>query len=298
MAAAFKNITETLIIPKGSRERFVAFRDGSESEYWFGNGVMLSGMSDLKKGYLVIRPHCNHHFAGLCLHGSMLFRLNGEDHRLTPGQLLFLRAGDLHHYWADAPFGMVWWHLDRRHPRWTDLSTLESRFMRGSKIAAASSLMEMAFDESQSPFQSSDRLSEAICGLILALLEREIGIARDEALASAARRRVESVWKEISADPAKPWTVEVMARRVGMSKPRFHAIVKECIGKSPMALVRGIRIERAKALLRSGQKLEAVAEMTGYDSPFSLSRTFKKCVGTSPRAFMGKVKSLHSPSKR
>ena len=132
-----------------------------------------------------------------------------------------------------------------------------------------------------------------ICGLILALIEREIGIARDEDLARASRRRVESVWKEISADPAKPWTVEKMARRVGMSKPRFHAIVKGCIGKSPMAVVRGIRIERAKALLRSGHKLEAIAEMTGYDSPFSLSRTFKKYVGTSPSVFMDKVKSLH-----
>ncbi len=296
MAETFKNITDTLIIPKGSQERFVLFSGGAESENWFGNGVLLSGLSDLKKGYLVVRPDCNHHFAGLCLKGSMGFRLQGKDLRLTQGQLLFLRAGELHHYWAESPFSMLWWHLDRRHPRWIELSSLESQSMEGRKIATSSGLMEMAFEEAQSPFQSSDRLSNAICGLILALLERDIGIARDKALAGAARRKVEAVWKDISADPSKPWSVENMARRVGMSKPRFHAIVKECIGKSPMTVVRGIRIERAKALLRNGQKLEVVAEMTGYDSPFSLSRAFKKCVGTSPRSFMKKVRFANHPA--
>lgn len=289
MAVTFKNITETLIIPNGSMERFVVFSGGAESEYWFGNGVLLSGISDLKRGYLVSRPHCKHHFIGLCLRGAMGFRLEEKNSSLTPGQMLFLKAGDSHHYWADTPFGMIWWHLNPRHPRWADLSSLESRFLEGGKIAMLAGLMETAYEESQSPFHSSGRLPEALCGLILAMIEREVGLAPGEDIAGAARRRIESVWKDISAAPAKPWTVERMARRVGMSKPRFHAIVKDCIGKSPMAVVRSIRIERAKALLRSGQKLESVAEMIGYNSQFSLSRAFKKCVGTSPRYFMKKV---------
>ncbi len=290
MAETFKNITDTLIIPKGSRERFVVFRDEGAAESWFGNGVLLAGLSELVNGYLVVRPRCRHHFVGVCTRGRMGYRLDGDDHALETGDLLFLRAGGLHHYWADNPLAMIWWHLDAEHRRWVGFSRRESHGVTPRRLALAQGLMEAAFDESQSLGKPSAAVPKFLCELILSMLEREIGRGIENGAAAVYSRSVDSVWREVAADPSRKWTVEGLARRAGLSTPHFHAVVKQCVGDPPMTVVRGIRIERAKALLRAGLKLEAVAEMTGYDSPFSLSRAFKKVVGSCPRSFMRAVR--------
>lgn len=281
-------ITETLIIPPGSQELFVHFLPGkpsNERDGWLGHGVYVGGISALKAGYLVERPGCLHHFLGYVTDGAPVFRHAEEagDATLGTGSVFFLPAGGLHYYASQAPFSMIWFHLDAGHGRWGHLSERAAFHREARCLAEVRELMERAFDESQSP--AADRsVASVLCGVLCAYLERELG-----AMAGAAgdvRTRLERVWRDVGRDTAFPWDVDALARRAGMSVSHFHAAVKSNYGLPPMQIIRNMRVERARALLRNTDyTLEVIAEMTGYESPFSLSRVFKLVVGIAPQKY-------------
>ncbi|MFZ4777561.1 MAG: AraC family ligand binding domain-containing protein, partial [Terrimicrobiaceae bacterium] len=216
MAAPLKNITQTLIIPPGSRERFIGFRTPPDAAGWFGNGVGLSGLSDLRKGYLVHRPGCSHHFIGIVIRGKIWYR-NGEDNvEISPGDLVFLRAGTLHHYESSQGLSMFWFHLDPTHCRWEYLAARDAFHRPARCLEEARGLMERAFSESQSPLHHPDGVRESLCCLILAYLDREL--EQDAAESSVIMRtRLEKVWREVGRGLAKDWNILSLARLTGMS---------------------------------------------------------------------------------
>jgi AraC-like DNA-binding protein len=60
-----------------------------------------------------------------------------------------------------------------------------------------------------------------------------------------------------------------------------------------------LRIERAKRLLaNSNEKIEALAEMCGYQSANSLSVAFKNTTGMSPKQFREKMRPRRSGDER
>jgi AraC-like DNA-binding protein len=63
---------------------------------------------------------------------------------------------------------------------------------------------------------------------------------------------------------------------------RFHAET----GETPMSRLMRLRLNQAKTLLLSGQKLSAIVEATGFSDMAHLSRTFKRAAGVSPREYL------------
>jgi AraC-like DNA-binding protein len=209
--------------------------------------------------------------------------LNGIE--LKAGSLLFLRAGTFHHYASKCAFSMVWFHLNAEHPRWRHLAE-RANFHRAARcMNEVRDLMELNFTESQSPLGRKDSVIEALRRLILAYIDRELaqGDSEDVVL---IRCRLEKVWQEVSRNLEKDWDVPKLARIAGMSVSHFHAAVTGAYRISPMKIIRNFRIERAQTLLLNTDcTLESIAERTGYDSPFSLSRAFKAATGISPRFY-------------
>jgi AraC-like DNA-binding protein len=82
------------------------------------------------------------------------------------------------------------------------------------------------------------------------------------------------------------WTVEVLAREVGMSRSAFSAHFAELVGEPPMTYLGRWRLNRAALWLRSSdmKKLE-VSTAVGYDSKASLSRAFNRLFGLSPGTY-------------
>jgi AraC-like DNA-binding protein len=100
--------------------------------------------------------------------------------------------------------------------------------------------------------------------------------------ASAIDRAVES----IRLDPGKGWSVDGLARSVGMSRAGFAAHFKEETGQSPMEMVTILRMEMAAALLReASMPVKAVAARVGYRSDTAFVRSFTGHYGTSPGAY-------------
>lgn len=86
--------------------------------------------------------------------------------------------------------------------------------------------------------------------------------------------------------PAEDWTVDALARRVGMSRSAFAARFVERVGESPGQYLLRWRMHLARqALRREPITLAEVAGRVGYSSEFAFSKAFKRVTGQSPDAW-------------
>ena len=85
-------------------------------------------------------------------------------------------------------------------------------------------------------------------------------------------------------EPARPWSVESLARETGVSRAALARRFAELVGEPPMSFLTGWRLALAADLLRDPDAtLAAVARQVGYGSPYALSTAFKRVRGVSPR---------------
>ncbi|GAA0248201.1 AraC family transcriptional regulator [Cryptosporangium japonicum] len=94
----------------------------------------------------------------------------------------------------------------------------------------------------------------------------------------------------LQSDPARAWTVALLARETGVSRAALARRFTELVGEPPMAFLTGWRLALAADLLREPDAtLAAVARKVGYSSPFALSSAFKRVRGVSPAEFRAAV---------
>jgi AraC-like DNA-binding protein len=92
--------------------------------------------------------------------------------------------------------------------------------------------------------------------------------------------------KALHDDPARPWTVESLARLAGVSRAALARRFNDLVGEPPMSFLTGWRIAlAADLLLEPGATVGSVAAQVGYGSPFALSTAFKRLRGISPQQF-------------
>jgi AraC-like DNA-binding protein len=90
---------------------------------------------------------------------------------------------------------------------------------------------------------------------------------------------------------ADPWTVESLARSVGVSRSVLAERFTELVGQPPMQYLALWRMQLASRLLLEGGPVSAVAPAVGYESEAAFSRAFKKLVGQAPSAWRRSAKS-------
>jgi AraC-like DNA-binding protein len=82
---------------------------------------------------------------------------------------------------------------------------------------------------------------------------------------------------------AEAWTLDRLAREVGMSRTALAVHFRELVGEAPMAYLTRWRITRAGNLLRSqGLDLERAAGLVGYGSGTVFAKAFKRVTGQAP----------------
>jgi AraC-like DNA-binding protein/quercetin dioxygenase-like cupin family protein len=87
----------------------------------------------------------------------------------------------------------------------------------------------------------------------------------------------------IAGNPSALWTVERLARSVGMGRSNFAAHFTAQVGRAPMEVVAEQRMEQAAQLLRKGNlKIAEISELSGYGSEAAFSRRFTRHFGMSP----------------
>jgi AraC-like DNA-binding protein len=90
----------------------------------------------------------------------------------------------------------------------------------------------------------------------------------------------------IHRSPARNWTIEELARDVGLSRSVLAERFAELVGLPPMHYLAKWRMQIASDLLSGGStNIATVAAETGYGSEAAFSRAFKKIVGVPPSAW-------------
>lgn len=86
-------------------------------------------------------------------------------------------------------------------------------------------------------------------------------------------------------------TIDQLATHLGMGRTTMYNKLKSLTGKSPVELIKEYRINKARALLSTGQfAVSEVAYKVGFSDPGYFSRCFREQNGISPAEF---IKSLN-----
>jgi len=87
----------------------------------------------------------------------------------------------------------------------------------------------------------------------------------------------------LHAQPARTWTLPMLAREAGSSRSALADRFTRLVGHPPMTYLTLWRMQVAAQLLADGRsKVSAVARDVGYDSEAAFSRAFKRATGVGP----------------
>jgi len=149
-----------------------------------------------------------------------------------------------------------------------DQAVSESNSPRPGGDAVLERLSEMMFVDAARRYL--DSLPEDATGWLAGLRDRFVG----KALALLHER------------PDRDWTVDDLAREVGLSRSALHERFVQYVGQPPMQYLANWRIQVGTRLLReSNQTVATIAQEVGYDSEAAFSRAFKRVLGTPPAAW-------------
>jgi AraC-like DNA-binding protein len=88
-------------------------------------------------------------------------------------------------------------------------------------------------------------------------------------------------------EPGYPWTLQLLAERVGISRSVFALRFREIVGATPMEyLTRWRMILAADRLKNSSDGLGAIAQSLGYESESAFGKAFRRLMGCSPRQYI------------
>jgi len=155
---------------------------------------------------------------------------------------------------------------------------------RTGALAASLTLLAAELDATR---PGTDVAVERLIDLMLVYLLRA-WLARQPAdcggwLAAVADPQVGRALALVHAEPGRRWTVDSLARAVGLSRAAFARRFTERVGEPPLAYVTRWRMTVAARLLREAdQPLAAIADQVGYDSEFAFAKAFKRSRGLPP----------------
>src|SRR4051812_25702942 len=111
--------------------------------------------------------------------------------------------------------------------------------------------------------------------------------SRDDHFARIAR-----VLRQVHADYARPFRVEELAKKAGMSIAAFHHYFKLVTTCSPLQYLKRIRLDHARRLMaHEGYNAGTAARAVGYESPSQFSREFKRLYGLTPAEEAGQTRA-------
>ena len=106
-------------------------------------------------------------------------------------------------------------------------------------------------------------------------------------LFALADTRMRTALSCIHQSPAHAWTLQELARSVGMSRTAFAQTFKRTVGESPMAYITRWRLTLAANRIQDKREpISSVAPSLGYQSESAFSAAFKRQWGSSPRQYL------------
>ncbi len=166
-------------------------------------------------------------------------------------------------------------------------------------------------------FDETDRLEVTLKAALAELVEQEVGSGAmssallKQVIITIFRRSLTSVdagverfamlndsqiarsFAQMAANPGNHHTVDSLAEKACLSRSTFMARFRRLIGRSPMSILRELRMRQATKQLAANQlSIDQVARSSGYDSRSSFVRAFRKSYGCDPSEYRARTR-LH-----
>jgi AraC-like DNA-binding protein len=160
--------------------------------------------------------------------------------------------------------------------------------VRGSNAGAwLEASVRYALAEARSPRPGGSgvlaKLSEVLFIEVLRLYMNVDGEERTGWLAGVRDRIVGAALAALHREPARPWTLEDLARHVGASRSVLAERFQRLVGASPMQYLTQWRMVLAANLLRrSNAQLTDIAQDVGYQTDTAFIRAFRREFGEPP----------------
>ncbi|MFZ5756894.1 MAG: AraC family transcriptional regulator [Pseudomonadota bacterium] len=158
--------------------------------------------------------------------------------------------------------------------------------VRAVQKGPARALVEALFAEARGAEAASGAVVERIAdALFLVVLRDQLaGTAQSGLLAALRDPGLARALAAIHEHPARPWSVEDLARLASLSRSAFAARFHRQVGEPPLAYLTRWRMQLARRWLRAGEAVPAIAARCGYDSEASFAKAFKRIHGLGPGA--------------
>lgn len=165
-------------------------------------------------------------------------------------------------------------------------------------------------------FEPSDKIDGKLCEAMNELLSQEVGMGAmtasllKQVIIALARRSLKSsqswtdrfsiladrqitrAFADMVARPGAAHTVQSLASSASLSRSAFMARFSEIFGRSPMAILRDLRMRQAALdLTTTTMPVDVVAHNAGYESRSSFVRAFRKAYNVDPSEYRQSVKN-------
>ena len=124
--------------------------------------------------------------------------------------------------------------------------------------------------------------------VLLTLLRRSLSSSDSwvERFSLFGDRQIARAFAEMTSRPGAPHSVQSLSQNVGLSRSVFMARFTAVFGRSPMAVLRQLRMRHAATLLKANHlTMDQVSHGAGYASRSSFFRAFRKAYGKDPSVF-------------
>jgi AraC family transcriptional activator of mtrCDE len=124
--------------------------------------------------------------------------------------------------------------------------------------------------------------------VLITLLRRSLGDMDlwFERFAILSDSQIARAFADMVARPGAPHSVDSLARKAGLSRSVFMARFTNCFGRSPITILRDLRMRLAGHLLASGDRtIEQIFSEVGYSSRSSFVRAFREAHGQDPSSY-------------
>ena len=163
----------------------------------------------------------------------------------------------------------------------------------GEGEPVARRLAELALAESAASRAGSScvlaRLGELLFVDVVRKYVAELPPSRAGWLAGLQDDQIGRALQKLHERPAHPWSLEELAKAVGMSRSALAERFTYFVGIPPIQYLAQWRMQLAASLLRgSKSSIAEIADRVGYGSEAALSRAFKRRLGVAPTPYRRK----------
>ena len=270
-------------------ERVVSYHLITEGRCWAQLAGNQGSSIHLNAGELLVVPQGEAHIIGsdLALSPASVAPLLASQLQTTPGQVMTLSYGG-GGTGTRLVCGFLACDNTLSNPLLSSLPPIFKVDMRNDPRSAwlTSSLQFAAAEASEWRAGSAivlARLSELLFVEAVRRCIDTLPADRKGWLAGVGDRFVGRALSMLHAQPAHSWTVDELARKVGLSRSPLAQRFTDLLGQPPMQYLARWRLQvAAQELLTGSKSLAAVAEQVGYESEAAFNRAFKREFGTPP----------------